>query len=113
MVQHAVSAETPYRGSAPGSGSRIEAQQIVERGVGRWRCAGPGRKRSRVVFAHRGSAAAPNPPVAGFFVMVACVFQRRFSDRSGGEGKVLEGSESAGAARKAGGCTCGPARMES
>src|ERR1700757_1941634 len=106
MVQHAVSAEAPNRGSAAGSGSSVEAGRIVEGRVG-------GGRGARVVCEDRGPASAADSVVAGFFELVASVFQRRVSDRCGGESEILERREGSGAAGEAGGCAGGVAGVES
>src|SRR5258708_31697382 len=98
MVQHAVSPEIADRGITPRSRKRIKAQRPVETGVGRG-----GRSRSRwarpcVVREDGGSAAATGAAVAGFFNVVARIFQRRFPTRSRGYRKILERPESSGSA---------------
>ncbi len=112
MVQHAIFAEASDRGIAAGSGSGIEAQQIVERRVGRGRRAWLRWKRPRVVFTDRGFAPSTHSASARLFLVVARFFQRRIPHRPGGEGKVLERSESPGAAREIGGCASRSARVE-
>src|SRR4029077_16733984 len=73
MVQHAISAKAPDRGTAPRSRKRIEAQRLVETGVARRHRGRPGWKRPRLVFTYRGFVAAPSAVAAGFFFVVARV----------------------------------------
>src|SRR2546427_8801793 len=106
MVQHAISAETPDRGIAARSRKGIEAQRIMETGVGSGSRSGPRRPGSYMVFKNGRFAAATNPFVAGFFFVVARIFQRRIYARRRGKRKILERSESAGTSRE----TCRRAR---
>src|ERR1700730_8965075 len=101
MVQHTVSSKTADRGIAPRSRKRIEEQRPLETGVGCGRRVGPRREKPRVVCEERGPAAAARAVVAGFFFLVARLFQRRFPSRPCGHRKILERSENTGTPREA------------
>src|ERR1700675_217840 len=101
MVQHTVSSKPADRGIATRSRKRIETQRPLETGVGCGRRAGPRRAEPRVVCEDRGPAAAARAAVAGFFFLVARIFQRRFPSRSRGHSKILERSENTGTLREA------------
>src|SRR6266576_502235 len=55
-----------------------------------------------MVVKDRRLAAAANPLVAGFFALVARIFQRRIHARRRGQRKILDRSESAGTPRETG-----------
>src|SRR5207302_4121141 len=68
---------------------------------------------SCLVVKDRRFAAAANPLVAGFFELVARIFQRRIHARRRGQGKILDRSESAGTPRETGRSARSAGRVES
>jgi len=68
---------------------------------------------ARMVFEDGGFVAAAGTAAAGFWQLVARVFQRRVHDRSGGESEILERRKGANPAGKAGGGAGGIDGVES